>query len=235
MPARSYRVARAVARPPPAASTAVRVGKSTRSKAEAALRLARSLARQTEVKTLGINATTVDMLTGSTQVFSLCDIAQGDGDGARTGISVHLKRIDLRFRFLSLVQPNTAWRVLLFQDRQTTAAVPAGTDLLVAANTLGQYLPINQDRFKIIYDKTLQQNDNFSGQDIAHSLQLTTKDFLESGKIGYSSNAAGSCDHNKIFCMVIADWADSTSMTRQAWAASEAIFTCTGITYFTDP
>lgn len=231
---KSYR-SNAPARPPVAASAAMRVGKSTRSKAEAALRLARILTRQVEVKTLGVSATTVDMLTGATQMISLCDIAQGDGDGTRTGISVHLKRLDLRFRFCSLSYPNTAWRVIVFQDRQTSNVNPVATDLLVAGNTLGQYLPINQDRFKIISDKTFQQNDNFAGQDICTSYQFSTKNFLEGGKIGYSGAAAGTCDHNKLFALVIADYATSATMTGQAWAASEAVFTMTGIAYYTDP
>lgn len=175
------------------------------------------------------------MLTGATQMISLCDIATGDGDGNRTGISVHAKRLDLRFRMASLVYNNTAWRVIVFQDKQTSNTAPVATDLLVAGNTLAQYLPTNQDRFKIISDKTIQMNSNFNGQDEAVSYQLTTKDFLESGKIGYSGAGAGTCDHNKLWCLVIADYATSATMTGQAWAASEAIFTMAGLLYYTDP
>lgn len=227
-------LARIPFKPPRPVSTAVRAGKSARSKATAALKLVRQLAGQVEVKTFSFNATAVDMLTGATQINSCVDIAQGDGDNGRTGVSVHLKRIDFSLRMLSLTQPNTAWRVMVVQDNSNDTGI-VGTDVLQTSNTLSQYNPINQDRFKVLHDQVLQMNDSFSGQDFALTHKFSVTNFLEGGKVNYTGAGGGTCDRNKVYVIVIADWADSTSMTRQGWAASEALFTLNGMTYYTDP
>lgn len=209
-------------------------GKQTAQKtAEAALRIARSLARQVEVKALYFNMTTVDMLTGATQINSCVEIAQGDSSGQRTGIAVNLKRIDFSLRFLDVSHENLAWRVLVVQDASNDATI-LGTDVLLTSNTLSLYNPLNLDRFKILHDMLIQQQPCFSGQDTVSTYRFSVTGFRQGGRISYTGAAANTADHNKVWILVIADWATSAGLVNQGFGAAEALYSCNAATYYTD-
>lgn len=240
-PRKAYRsAARIPFRPPAAASTAVRVGKSTRAKADAALRLARVLAKQIEVKSLGGVINSYDMIGGAVPL-SLCDMSAGDADGQRTGIKVNFRSHDLRFRFASFVQSNCTFRAIVFQDKQTNQTTPpVASDVLnlTAANvtTVGSYNLINADRFKILADKSVTLNASFVGQDMSASMNMHVKGFTQSGHVGYSSTVANSVDTNKIWLMVVCDYAAPGvgNCTITAFGADEARWTCQWIGHYTD-
>lgn len=238
--ARAARGSRIPFRPPRAASTALRVGKSTRAKADAALRLARTLARQIEVKSIGGVINSYDMIAGAVPQ-SLCDIAAGDVDGTRTGIKVTFRDHDLRFRFASFVQSNVTYRAIVFQDKQTSAAAPpVASDVLnlTAANvtTVGSYNLINADRFKILADKTQTMNVNILNQDIASTMTMHVKGYVQGGHVGYSGAAAANVDTNKIWLMVLCDYAAPGvgGCTITAFGADEARWTCQWIAHYAD-
>lgn len=227
-------------RPPRAASTAVRVGKSTRAKADAALKLARTLARQIEVKSVGGVINSYDMIGGAVPV-SLCDIGAGDADGQRTGIKVNFRDHALRFKFAHFVQSNVTFRAIVFQDKQTNAAAPpVASDVLnlTAANvtTQGSYNMINADRFKILGDKSINLNANFLNQDTVGLMTMHIKNYVQGGHVGFSGTGAANVDTNKIWLMVIADYAaiGAGNCTITAFGPDEARFTCQWLAHYAD-
>lgn len=232
-PRKAYRSTRVSAVPPLAASTVLRVGKSTRAKADAALRLARTLARNTEVKVFGETVAGTSMLAGPS-VVSLVDIAANDGDGQRTGVKITAKRLDLKLRLGSYVQSNITWRVLVVQDMQTSATAPVYSDVVNGNTTLGAFNPVNQDRFKILADRTVHGQTAFLNQDIANTVNISIRRFAQGGLICYSGTGATTCDKNKIWLMVTADYAAAGNPITQGWAAGEADYSMLGSLYFSD-
>lgn len=235
MPAYQRRVP---SRFPLAASTAVRAGKrrrvTTAAKADAALRLARSLARQVETKAFATVIGNTDMIVGtSTNVLNA--IAQGDGDGQRTGLAINAKRLDLKLRLASFVQSNLTWRVLVVQDKQSNNVAPNYSDVVNGNTTLGAYNPVNMDRFSVLYDSVITQQATFVGGDMTVPLSISLKKgFAGGGEMRFNAAGGGTWDKNPLFLMVTCDYAAVGNVVTQGLAAGDAQYQMLGTLYFSD-
>lgn len=90
--------------------------------------------------------------TPSGVVLNLTQLAQGDGNGARTGLSVFFRKINARF---SVVNNSTAGQVfhrwILFIDKQQIGDTsPSATDVLETADVRSSLNPNTAGRFKIL-------------------------------------------------------------------------------------
>lgn len=100
--------------------------------------------------------------TSSGSVIHLTAIAQGDGDGARTGNSIMVRSVNIKGNLIfntgasKLFQPV---RLIVFQDSQQVGdTYPTTTQLLENATT---YSHLNSDtvgRFKILHNKVYNLN-----------------------------------------------------------------------------
>lgn len=223
-------------RRPAVLSKTVKHGKTTRQLALASLRQIQKLARQVEIKTTGNAAVSLDMGTTGGNLVSLVDMAQGDGDGNRTGNQIHFKRHEIRLKFGSYVQSNLTYRVIVFQDKQTASGVtPTTAEVLNltagAATTLCSYNSSYLDRFKILADQTIAQNASFAGQDMSQSMTIVIKNYLQEGLVSYGGAAATACDKNRIWMFVVADYAAPGSVVTQGFAVGEGTW---GYQYLAD-
>jgi hypothetical protein len=102
---------------------------------------------------------TVTLLTG---------IPQGDGHQQRDGNSVRLHKFRV---WMSLVLPTTLssaqTRIIILRDHMANGAAPAISDVLETATYYSGYIDTQlfQDRFKVLFDKTVCQNAFYSGSD----------------------------------------------------------------------
>lgn len=89
------------------------------------------------------------------------NIIQGTGDGNRTGNFVQLDYVVLRFLLtIPVGTPTSAYRIIIFSDRQTNGATPAVTDV-IETGTGGIAAGYNDDnvvtvggaRFRILRDQ----------------------------------------------------------------------------------
>jgi len=91
-------------------------------------------------------------ISNSGTIIRMVDIAQGDGDGQRTGNSILIRSINLKMAFFQHASAtDTLYRVILLQDKQQQADTnPTVADILESTSTLS---PLNSDtvgRFKIL-------------------------------------------------------------------------------------
>lgn len=89
----------------------------------------------------------------SPTVLNLTALAQGDTVAGRTGNSILLRGLQMRFQFTNNASAiNTLYRVILVQDNQTVSdeTTLAVTDILDTASTLAPISVANAGRFKIL-------------------------------------------------------------------------------------
>lgn len=113
--------------------------------------------------------TSINATPGTTSaVVHLTALANGDGDGARTGNSVKGNHLMINLRFLQ--DPSGVadfFRVIIFRDKQQVADTsPAMTDVLEAATPTALINKANIGRFQILSDVThkLSVNGNVAQQ-----------------------------------------------------------------------
>jgi len=111
----------------------------------------------TEKKTVDVDPTALVITT--TPTFNLLNgIATGTDFTDRIGRKVALKSLYMRWNLTAedqTVTDNLA-RILIVYDNQTNGAAPIIGDILKSSNPLSQLNLNNRDRFKILYDKTIQ-------------------------------------------------------------------------------
>lgn len=108
----------------------------------------------TEVHYLDTSATGTNITNGT--VFALLNgMATGDTSTTRTGQSIKMDRLDLRFSLNGNVTAvQMLVRVFVVLDKQSNGAIFADTDVLQATNVIAPYNVGNQNRFVIVYDDT---------------------------------------------------------------------------------
>jgi len=111
-----------------------------------------------ELKAVDSIATLAADTTGALALIN--GLVPGTGFSQRVGRRVHLTHVELHFK--SQVTPATGvdqyHRVMVVRDKQANAAAPAIADILTSVST--NHFPnlINQERFKILYDKRFYLN-----------------------------------------------------------------------------
>lgn len=208
--------------------------KGVRATARAALRLARSLAREVEPKFLNGTVGNTDWYPAGNPTIQLVGIAQGDAINQRAGNRVNLKRIDVSVRLAGLVQSINNFRVLVVQDLQTAATTPfALTDVLQTATTSSVYQPLKTSRFKILYDQKRTLNSAFLNGDVGVDLTFSIKSFANAGLVEYLGAAGGDYSKNNVQLFLIGD-SSSAGFSAAAFGANDAQYYVNYIVYFTD-
>lgn len=221
-------------RPPAAYPYRWRRPRTVAQKASAALSLARRLAAEEEPKVLATNFASQDFFAGPLST-SLVAIAQGDGQSDRSGLRVNLKRLDLKVRCLSTAYSNMTYRLIVFQDLQTIAGTaPTIGNLLTGSNTLAAYNPQYTNRFRVLYDKRVTINKNYTEQDTAVSFDVSLKNFAQRGLIQWNSNSSADVSKNWLYCFLLCDYAIQGNMVTTVAAADEAEYSMQAMTYYTD-
>lgn len=88
-------------------------------------------------------------------IVHLTGIAQGDGSGNRTGISIFLRNLFGRLVLEKNASATfTKYRIIFFFDKQQIAdTAPSVTDVLSSASTIAPLSETSLGRFKIIFDR----------------------------------------------------------------------------------
>lgn len=146
--------------------------------------------------------------TTTATITHMSQIAQGDGNGARTGNSVLAKSIQFN---MSVSKHPTATltftRVMFFIDkRQVADTAPVIGDLLVSASTvaLKNTQAVLANRFEVIYDKTFHLSSTGQATDI-------DKGFFElHHHIIYNGSAVSDIDKGGIYMLTLSNEATNT-------------------------
>lgn len=123
------------------------------------------LQQAVELKFLGIltNDTNVDY---NGQIFTVNDIAQGDGDSDRVGDACMLKHVEVIIECLNDNSSTCGIRVIFFLDKQNT--ISTVTDLLAATGAdTALTSPIvwdNRKAFKILYDFVIEVDGTYKSK-----------------------------------------------------------------------
>jgi hypothetical protein len=108
----------------------------------------------TEVHFLDTVQTAVNMTSTPTFVL-LNGMAIGDTSITRTGQSIKMDRLDLRFYMTgNITAVQTVSRIIVVLDKQCNGAIFSATSLLNAATAVSPYTVGGQNRFVILYDQT---------------------------------------------------------------------------------
>lgn len=145
--------------------------------------------------------TTASVTPGSTfSTACLNTCSQGNDDINRKGDSILAKHVTINYD-LSLHDSaiKDFFRVIVYLDKENRGANPAGTDLLVTANTYSQTNMDNLDRFIILRDErhTLVSN---GGQAVSNKLYIPLDFHMK-----YAGNAGDVQDvrQNAIFIAIV--------------------------------
>lgn len=208
-----------------------------RSTAYRALALARTLARQQEVKVLTVQSATIDVYPAGTAgaIYPLNNIGQGDAINQRQGNKVTLKRVDFNMRCACLHDSNTTYRVIIFQDlQQRDSTAPTITDVVTQTNTLSTYNVLYTQRFRILYDQRRTLNASFLNGDNADQFAVSIRRFAQGGLSEFSAAGAATQSKNGLWMIVFCDVAAAGDVTTAVGAAGSAQYKYSALTYYAD-
>ncbi len=128
-----------------------------------------------------IDANTTSSAVSTTPVITqISNVAQGDSRITRTGDSIKVSRIDVRYQAaMSSSATSSAFRIMLVLDTQTNGAIyssgnliqdTTATDAILSFNNLD-----NRARFRVLYDKQHYMSDN-GNQWARGEIHITPKD-----------------------------------------------------------
>ncbi len=157
------------------------------------------------------NNSTVD----NTFVSSLCDIAEGDTESTRSGLSIKLQQLTIRGHLVKHATPTeTVVRVLVIKDmRQTPSTRPATSTILETATG---YLVNNMlnwsysGRFKVLADIRLITTTDTP-------VALFELDIPLKGHITYSGATSATYESNGHFLVAMSD--QSTNVPSLTWSS----------------
>lgn len=125
--------------------------------ASKALSIATRVASMVNAEKFHFDALNNITITAAAQIFPLQLIPEGDDTQTRTGRSIKLAGLDIKWLFLSAVAAtgDVNARVMFFIDWWSNGAIPVVTDLLVSGVTTSfrQVDTVSSKRFQVIYDK----------------------------------------------------------------------------------
>ncbi len=141
-------------------------------------------------------------MSSTPSLVLLNGISVGDTSNTRTGQSIKLDRLDLRFG----ISPNSTsilnfCRVLVVADKQTNAAAMTAADLLVSSTPFSPYSFGSQNRFICLFDETYAIN--YPNLNLTKSVTLPTQ-----FHVTYNSGNAGTVADivtNSIYLMYLSD------------------------------
>lgn len=142
--------------------------------------------------------------TGS--IIRLVDIAQGDGEGQRTGNSILVRGINLKLAFnQNASATDTLYRIIIFKDTQQIADTsPAITDLLATASTLAPLNASTVGRFKIM------KNWFFHTSNASDTVRNISWYMNMRMHMRYNGSASTDYQKNGIYLLVLSDQATNT-------------------------
>lgn len=171
--------------------------------------------------------------TGSTSLFLLNGIAQGDNQITRTGGQIKLTSLQFRYRVATAATRlfYSTLRIIVFWDRQANGSTPAvigdpiaGTQALLN-NNLATIQPVeapyqyeNIDRFHVLYDKIVAMNPMVStafaiGTGITTAvapIEIVVNKYIKlnrTTKYDFNSAAVSSINTNSLWMLVVSDLA----------------------------
>jgi hypothetical protein len=151
-------------------------------------------------------------------VSYLSAVAEDDTVNGRTGTVIRPTKLELKFRVYDAANINFV-RFVIFRDTMNLAALPAVTDVLLAATPTSPYNYLNVEqsrRFKILYDHTAAVTPSgIAGVSFDKNINLK-------GSIHYVdvTDLIGSAGKNSIFALLLSSTAGATAV----WS-SRLIFT----------
>lgn len=138
-------------------------------------------------------------------VMTFHEIAQGDTDSARTGLSILHKGFYTQLIFTKHASATfTQVRVAIVQDRQQIAdTAPAYTDVFRSSGILAKVNNNNPGRFKILYDKIFVLSTQHDYQQIKVFRKM-------SFHARYNGTAASDISKNGIYAFIVSSEATNT-------------------------
>lgn len=135
--------------------------------AKRALRVAKSIAKKTEIKTDEDSNTGV-VLTGGVTFDCSPSIAQGTTTTTRIGREINLKSFTMRINFKkNAATDHLQGRILFVKDLRCNGVLPVVTDVLNTATAHSLYNiseAENRGRFQILFDKMITIPENISSK-----------------------------------------------------------------------
>lgn len=207
-------------------------GKSAASVAKRALREVRKLASTRETKRLDLSVANQDCLTMSLNgyITNIAPIAQGAGPTERVGDTVRLKHLTVIGAMNSVNASNFCWRWLVVQDRQAAPSyTPSVAEILTSARTNAVIRESKKSQYKILYDKMVDTNVNFTNQDTRHSLRFEVPlDYT----MEFNGSSSTAFQRNSTYLILLCEMGSTTQYT--ALAGGEGFFGYYAATDFTD-
>lgn len=107
-----------------------------------------------EVHSTDIVTGDTNMVTGGT-ITLLNGLTTGDNNNNRTGISIKMSRLDVRYIIKASAAAATCFaRVMFVLDKHSDSTTPAVTDILTSSTVVSPYALSGTDNFVILYDET---------------------------------------------------------------------------------
>lgn len=135
-------------------------------------------------------------------------IAQGDGEGARTGDSIMMKQLHVNFQFtINSSASNTRVRAIIFNYKQPQGATPVNTFVLQSATINALYNHDNAGLYTILYDRSV----NLSNTGLQETTRMVTRKFyqLHEAFDGTSASVAD-IQRNALWLLLMSDEATNT-------------------------
>lgn len=188
------------------------------------------MSRSVEVK----NADSITYLDCSTfalagLVANLSPVAQGVLATQRVGEKIHAKRCRINFNMNLANASNFTYRFILLKDTDGTSTLPVATAIYTSARTTALMIDDVKPRYKVLHDKIVDCNVNFTNQDFraTHVIDVPL-DF----PIFYNGAGSGDLEKNSILLVVLAEMGSTTQYT--ALTGNEAFLGLYGRLEFTD-
>lgn len=139
------------------------------------------------------------------RVIYLSGIGQGNDAGDRNGDSIRAKGLTLNVNMWSNAAACDRIRILLIKDKHNSGVAPQATDVLKTANWTSFRNLANTDRFKVLWDQTVQLRKN---TDTKTGGRLSIKKhFKLNHHIKYSGTTANVADgdDNALYAIIIGE------------------------------
>lgn len=158
----------------------------------------------------GLSSTTVNT-TGA--VIPMCSIGQGDTTSGRTGNSILIRNIMLRFAIKqNAAAETTYYRLMLFCDTQQEGdTTPTVTDVLESNNYLSPLSTGQSGRFKVLWS-TITSTSNAST-----TAKVIDKYFKVYNHVRYNGTASTDIQRNGYYFLMLSSESTNTPTIAYSW------------------
>lgn len=142
-------------------------------------------------------------ITNAGSIVNLCEIAQGDGNTTRDGVSVLCNSLYIKCNTIMNITANTSiLRYMVIKDKQQIAdTAPAVLDVLETASVLSPLQKLNVGRFSVLSDKTVSVLENGRQQTGVQKLYIRTPGH----HIRWNGTASTDIQKGGLYLLIISD------------------------------